>query len=89
MVYNTQDYWVFWTLSYALVFMDLVCWLGLLHNISTSFSILVSGLCMLYNNFDCTFSCYIPMIKPGLHAWMVVWVSWQSPRLKYSNILME
>jgi hypothetical protein len=38
-------------LSYALFFMDLVCWLGLLYEISPSFSILVSGLSLLYHNF--------------------------------------
>jgi hypothetical protein len=33
------------------LFMDLVCWLDLLHKISTTFCILVSGLCMLRHNF--------------------------------------
>jgi hypothetical protein len=52
--------------SYALVFMVLVCWLGLLHKIVTSLSILVSGLCMLYHNFYCIFSCYLYSKKPCL-----------------------
>jgi hypothetical protein len=46
--------------------MDLVCGLGLVHKISTSISILVSGLCMLYHNFYCIFSCYLSLTKPGL-----------------------
>jgi hypothetical protein len=52
--------------SYALVIMDLVCWLDLLHKLSTSFFILISGLCMIYHNFYCKFSCYLPLTKPGL-----------------------
>jgi hypothetical protein len=51
----------------SLVFMDLVCWLGFLHKVSTSFCRLVSGLCMLHHNFYCKFfSCYIPVTKRGL-----------------------
>jgi hypothetical protein len=46
--------------------MDLVCWLGSWHNISTSLSILVSGLCTLYRNFCCIFSCYLRSTKPGI-----------------------
>jgi hypothetical protein len=46
--------------------MDLVCWLGVLTKIFTYVSILVSGLCMLYHYFYCTFSCYLPSTKPGL-----------------------
>jgi hypothetical protein len=38
----------------------------LLHKIFTSLSILVSGLCMLYHNFYCIFSFYLPLTKPGL-----------------------
>jgi hypothetical protein len=52
--------------SYALVFMDLVCWLGLLHKIVTFLSILVSGWLMVYHNFCCIFSCYLPSSLPGL-----------------------
>jgi hypothetical protein len=33
---------------------------------STSVSILVSGPCMLYRNFYCIFSCYLPSTMPGL-----------------------
>jgi hypothetical protein len=39
--------------------MDLVCWLGLLHSISTFFSVLVSDLYMHYKKFYYTFSCYL------------------------------
>jgi hypothetical protein len=41
-------------------------WLSLLHKISTTFSILASGLCMLYHNFYFTFSGYLPPTEPGL-----------------------
>jgi hypothetical protein len=40
--------------------------LGLLHKISTSSSVLVSGLCMLYQYFYGTFSCYLPLTKPSI-----------------------
>jgi hypothetical protein len=46
--------------------MDLVCWLGVLHNIFASIFILVSGLCMVHRNFFCLFSCYLPSTNPGL-----------------------
>jgi hypothetical protein len=36
--------------------MDLVFLLGLLHKIFMSLSILISGLCMFYHNFYCTFT---------------------------------
>lgn len=45
----------------SLVFMDLVCQLGLLHKIIISLSTLDPGLCMLYHNFllyYCLFCCY-------------------------------
>jgi hypothetical protein len=42
------------------------CWVGLLHKMSTSLSILVSRLRMLYYNFYFKFSCYLPSSKPGL-----------------------
>jgi hypothetical protein len=51
---------------YALDFMDLLSCLGSLHKIFTSFSIQVSGLCMLCHNSYCIFSCYLPLTKPGL-----------------------
>jgi hypothetical protein len=35
--------------------------LGLLHKTFTSFSILISGLFMLYCNFYYIFSCYLPL----------------------------
>jgi hypothetical protein len=57
MVRNIQNYWVFGLCPVsdilktrehnALVFMDLVCSLGLLHKAFTSLFILVLGLCML------------------------------------------
>jgi hypothetical protein len=47
MVYNME----FSNQYYALIIVHLVCWLGLLHKTSTSFSMLVPGLCMLYHNF--------------------------------------
>jgi hypothetical protein len=34
--------------SYALISMDSVCWICFLHKISTSYFIIVSGLCMPY-----------------------------------------
>jgi hypothetical protein len=46
--------------------MNLVCWLGFLNKILISFSSLVSGLCIIYHNFYCVFSCYLPSTKPGL-----------------------
>jgi hypothetical protein len=46
--------------------MDLACWTGLLHKIFTSPSVLVSGLCVLYHNFYCIFSSYLPSTKSGL-----------------------
>jgi hypothetical protein len=39
-----------------MVFIDMVCWLGLLHTIFTSLCISILGLCMLYRNFYCIFS---------------------------------
>jgi hypothetical protein len=63
---NLNHWTLYVSITTALVFMDLVCWLGLLHKISTSFSILVLGLCMPYYNLYCTFSCYLPLTKSGL-----------------------
>jgi hypothetical protein len=57
-------------LSYVFGFIDLVRWLGLLHRISTFFTILVSGLCMLYHNFYYTCSCYLPLTKPDLKVFI-------------------
>jgi hypothetical protein len=59
--------------------MDLVCWLGLLQKIFTSIYILVSGLCILYHNFYCMCSCYLPLTKPSLRylyvaAVILTWV---------------
>jgi hypothetical protein len=52
--------------SYALVFMDFTCWLSLLHKIFSSFSILVSDLCMFYYDFNCILFCYLRSTKAGL-----------------------
>jgi hypothetical protein len=46
--------------------MDVVCWPSLLRKVSTSFSILVSLVCMLYHSFYFTFSSCLPMTKPVL-----------------------
>jgi hypothetical protein len=40
--------------------------LRLLHKLFTSLSILVLGLCMLYNNLYCVFSYHLPSTNPGL-----------------------
>jgi hypothetical protein len=40
--------------------------LGLLHEIFTSFSILVSCLCMFYHNFYCILLCSLSFTQPGL-----------------------
>jgi hypothetical protein len=42
--------------------------LGLLHKIFITFSMLVSGLYMLYHNFYYTFSCYLLMTKPDIRC---------------------
>jgi hypothetical protein len=47
---------------------DLLSRLGLLHTNCTSLTILGSGLCMLYHNFYCMFSCYLPLKEPGLRS---------------------
>jgi hypothetical protein len=49
-----------------MVYTDFVCLLRLLHNICTSIFILISGLCLLFHNFYCIFSCYLPSTRPGL-----------------------
>jgi hypothetical protein len=54
---------IFSNQSCALVFMDMICWLGLSHIISTSFSIFVSGMYTLYHNFYCTFSYHLLVTK--------------------------
>jgi hypothetical protein len=70
MVYNNRNYWtssiVRYSKNYPLVFVDLIQWLGLLHKMFTSFSILVSYLCMLYHNFYCIIYCYLPLTMPSL-----------------------
>jgi hypothetical protein len=53
------------SLIMSLVVMDFVCWLGLLHKISTSFCILVSGLCLLHYNFYST----LFLLPPIDEAW--------------------
>jgi hypothetical protein len=40
--------------------------LCLFYKIVTSLSVLATGLCMLYYNFYCIFSCCLPLTKPGL-----------------------
>jgi hypothetical protein len=47
-------------------FMELDCWLHFLYKMFTSISILVSGLCMVYHNFNFIFSCNLHFITPGL-----------------------
>jgi hypothetical protein len=42
--------------------------LGLLHRISTSFSILVTSQRMFYHNFILHFSSYLPLTKPDLRC---------------------
>jgi hypothetical protein len=42
--------------------------LGLFQKKFTSASVLVSGPCMLYHNFYCIFSCYLPSAKPGFRC---------------------
>jgi hypothetical protein len=54
--------------SYALVFMDLVCWVDFLHEMFIYFSILVSGLCVLHHDFIVLFCRYLPLTKPGLRC---------------------
>jgi hypothetical protein len=49
-----------------MVFIYLICWLRLLNKICASFSIFLSGLCILYRNFYCKFSYYLPLAKSGL-----------------------
>jgi hypothetical protein len=59
--------------SYELVFMDFVCWLGLLHKTFTFFSILVLGICMLYWNVYCAFSLLSPIdVSPISDVYAVV-----------------
>jgi hypothetical protein len=60
--------------------LQLILWvgfhgLGFFHKISTSFSILVSGLCMCYHNFYYIFSCYLLLTRSvGILTWTVHWL---------------
>jgi hypothetical protein len=49
----------------CLLFMNSVCWLGLLHKIFTALFVLVSGLYMLYGKINCIFSCYLHTTNLG------------------------
>jgi hypothetical protein len=77
MVYNTMIYWVFGLCPSCGILKNTkegnvleigFHGLGLLNKFSTSFTILVTGLCMLYHNFYCTFFLLPPIDK----AWSQV-----------------
>jgi hypothetical protein len=50
----------------TLVLMHFVLFDRFVAQMSSSFSILVPRMCVLYHNFYCIFSCYLPPNKPGL-----------------------
>jgi hypothetical protein len=48
--------------------MDLACWLRLLHKVSTSFLVSVSGLYVLYRNYYFKIPRCLPLAKPDLRS---------------------